>query len=265
MPDLRYHVISLISVFLALAIGILLGVAMADRGVVSDRLEAQITDVRRRFDEQQKEIANLREEAASGEDLLAGMSETLVTGRLIGVEIAIVSGPYADADTVESVRETLTTAGANITSVQSLEPPSTPSEVTSPETTTPLQGDYARAALSVLGETGGFSSPPQAVVFVGGGEIPDEAPSGTLQALNEAEADLFEVWLDAGARVVAAEPTEAGRSEIELFQSAGAPSVDNADTPAGGAAIVQVLASPDDDGSYGTKSTASDAFPPPVE
>src|SRR5918997_207562 len=33
MPDLRYHLISLISVFLALAIGILLGVAMADRGV----------------------------------------------------------------------------------------------------------------------------------------------------------------------------------------------------------------------------------------
>ncbi|MFL6058837.1 MAG: copper transporter, partial [Rubrobacteraceae bacterium] len=28
MPDLRYHLISLISVFLALAIGILLGVAM---------------------------------------------------------------------------------------------------------------------------------------------------------------------------------------------------------------------------------------------
>ena len=56
MPDLRYHLISLISVFLALTIGILLGVAMSDKGVISDRLQAEVTDVRDRLNKQQAEI-----------------------------------------------------------------------------------------------------------------------------------------------------------------------------------------------------------------
>jgi ABC-type proline/glycine betaine transport system permease subunit len=64
MPDLRYHLISLISVFLALAIGILLGVAMADRGVVSDRMEAEITSIQRQFARQQEEIGKQDEQIA---------------------------------------------------------------------------------------------------------------------------------------------------------------------------------------------------------
>ena len=79
MPDLRYHLISLISVFLALAIGILLGVAMADRGVVSDRMEAEITSIQQQFARQQKEIGKRNEQLAEQQGMLDGMSQVIVS------------------------------------------------------------------------------------------------------------------------------------------------------------------------------------------
>jgi hypothetical protein len=269
MPDLRYHLISLISVFLALAIGILLGVAVADEGVVSERLEAEITGIQDRLDEQRveieardRQIAELQEMTAADESVESAMSETVISDRLIGVEVALVSGPFASSETVEGIEEALATAGAEVVFSESLESPSTPTEVTSGiEATTPLQGDYSSVALSVLDATDD-SIPPQAVVFVGGGELPPNAPSGSLDALNEAQTEMFEIWQNSGLRVVAAEHSDAGRSEVELFQGAGVPSVDNADTGAGRAAVIQLLAS-DTEGSYGTKPTASEPFPPP--
>ncbi|MBA2693479.1 MAG: copper transporter [Rubrobacter sp.] len=271
MPDLRYHLISLISVFLALAIGILLGVAVADEGVVSEKLEAEITGIQERLDDQRVEIeardsqiASLQERTAADENVEGAMAETMISDRLIGFEVALVSGPFADPETVEGVADALATAGADVAFAETLEVPSSAAEVTSGvEATTPIQGDYASVALSVL-EATDDTMPPQAVVFVGGGGLPPEAPSGTLDALNEAQAEMFEVWEDAGLRIVAAEASDAGRSEVELFQSAGLASVDNADTGAGRAAIIQLLAT-DDDGSYGTKDTASELFPPPPE
>ncbi len=271
MPDLRYHLISLISVFLALAIGILLGVAVADEGVVSERLEAEITGIQNRLDDQRVEIeardrriSLLEERTASDESVEGAMSETMISDRLIGFEVALVSGPFADPETVEGVGDALATSGAEVVFSETLSAPSSAAEVTSGvEATTPIQGDYASVALSVL-EASEDSIPPQAVVFVGGGGLPPEAPSGTLDALNEAQAEMFEVWQNAGLRVIAAESSDAGRSEVELFQSAGVASVDNADTGAGRAAIVQLLTT-DDEGSYGTKDTASELFPPPLE
>lgn len=271
MPDLRYHLISLISVFLALAIGILLGVAVADEGVVSERLDAEITSIQDRLDEQRVEIeardrriSALEERTAADESVEGAMSETMVSDRLIGFEVALVAGPFADPETVEGVSDALATAGAEIVFSETLTAPSSASEVTSGiEATTPIEGDYTDVALSAVEASEG-SIPPQAVVFVGGGELPPEAPSGALDGLNEAQSEMFEVWEDGGLRIVAAESSEAGRSEVELFQSAGVPSVDNADTGAGRAAVIQLLAT-DDEGSYGTKETASELFPPPPE
>ncbi len=74
---------------------------------------------------------------------------------------------------------------------------------------------------------------------------------------------VFEIWLDAGARVIGAEPTQAGRSEVPFFQNAGVPSVDNADQAAGRAAVIRCATMEDCEGTYGTKESASEAFPPP--
>jgi hypothetical protein len=267
MPDLRYHLISLISVFLALAIGILLGVAMADRGVVSARMQAEIASIQRQLDRQEGEIDRQNKQIADQEAMLAGISEVVISGSLQDEDVALVSGPYADPDVAEAVQGDLSEAGASITKIETLDRPE-PAEITLLENTTPqamtrLEDDYADDAREILGFTGEVEDdPPEIVVFVGGGEIPDDAPPATRDALNDAQAEMFEVWLDARVRVVGAEPSEAGRSEVPLFQNAGIPSVDNADQPAGRAAIIQCAAT-DCEGSYGIKDRASEPFPPP--
>lgn len=261
--------ISLISVFLALAVGILLGVGVADQGVVTDRMEGQITDVQERFAEQQqaindrdRQIDRLREGTVQDEEIIAGMSDTLTTGSLIGLEVAVVSGPYADGAAVDSVLGALDEAGAEVTVIEELPEPVLDEVTVEGEDSTSLQTDYLDLANRVASESGDASFPPQVVVFVGGGEIPPEAPSGTLDALNEAQAEMFDLWADSALKVIGVEPRVAGRSEIELYQSSGLASVDNVDTPSGRAAVV-VLAASDQDGSYGTKDTASDPFPLP--
>jgi hypothetical protein len=71
---------------------------------------------------------------------------------------------------------------------------------------------------------------------------------------------MFEAWIEAGTKVVAAEPATARRSEIPLFQDAGIPSVDYADRAAGRAALVRLIIT-NSNGAYGTKDSASEAFP----
>jgi len=267
VPDLRYHLISLISVFLALAIGILLGVAMADRGVVSDRMEAEITGIQRQFAQQQEEIGKQDEQIAEQQGMLDGMSEVIVANSLQGVDVALVSGPYADADVAADVQSDLDAAGANIVKVESLDPPE-PTEITllentAPQAMTSLEKRYTDFAREILGFTGEVQNTPDVVIFVGGGELPAGAPPDTRDALRDAQTQMFEVWLVNGVRVVAAEPLRAGHTEIALFKNVGIPSVTNADEPAGRAALIECAAAENCEGTYGTKESATDPFPSP--
>lgn len=261
MPDLRYHVISLISVFLALAIGVLLGTAMADRGVISDQLQNEVTNIQNQLDQQRTLIAERDARVSRLQESVQGMSETMIAGKLQGVDVALVYGPWADEEAARSLQSTLTDAGANLTSFEQLPAP-TPEEVTGPESadTETVYTDLATEMLGVPGSAGA----PEVIVFLGGGAPPPETPPGSVETLENGERTMFDVWLEAGVRVVAAETAETARSEIPLFQDAGVTSVDNADQAAGQAAVVQ-LATSLQDGSYGIKPTASDAFPPPSQ
>jgi hypothetical protein len=268
VPDLRYHLISLISVFLALAIGILLGVAMADRGVVSNRVQAEITSIQQDLDRQQREIARRDEQIADSDAMLEGMSEVMISDSLKGKDVALVAGPFADREVSGAVQSALSEAGANITTFETLELPSpdeiTVQDLTTQEATTQLTSGYADDfADQVLGFDSEEAELPDIIIFVGGGEIPPDAQPGTLQVLKSVQRRIFDIWLDAGTRVIGAEPTVAGRTEVSFFQDAGVPSVVNADQPAGRAAIIRCAKMEDCEGTYGTKESAAEAFPPP--
>ena len=261
MPDLRYHLISLISVFLALAVGVLLGVAMADGGVVTQGLRGQIQDVRQRLDDQNREIsrrdeeiADLQERTQEEQAVTEGMSQVMISETLTGANVALVAGPYADADTTQSVQSAFDDAGADAISLTSLDEP-TSLEVTGPEVDPATL--YADETEEILSEDG--SGSPDIIVFVGGR---DDAPNTDAynQTLDTAETAMFETWIEAGTKVIAAEPATARRTEIPLFLDVGVPSVDYADRAAGQAALVR-LATTDSSGAYGTKDSASEAFP----
>jgi hypothetical protein len=264
VPDLRYHLISLISVFLALAIGILLGVAMADRGVISDQLQVEITKIRNQLSDQRGQIGKLQERTDQDNNMSEKMSDTMIANKLVGRNVALVAGPWAQNDAVQSVESALSDSGANITSNIRLSEPD-PSEATTVEitgeTTTTTESVYTDDTRRVM-EDASNTGTPDTVVLVGGGRVPEGAPNGAGRILRDSETAMIETWLGNGLNVIGAEGSNAGRSEIQLFKDTGISSVDNADQPAGRAALV-VIADTGADGSYGTKSSASDLFPPP--
>ncbi len=258
MPDLRYRVISLISVFLALAIGVLLGTAMADRGVISDQLQNEVTNIQNQLDQQQRLIAERDARLSTLQESVQSMSEAMISGKLQGVNVALVYGPWVNEEVAQNLQSTLSDAGANLTSFEQLSAPA-PGEVTGPDNPG-TEVLYRNRATETLG-TPGSPNAPEVVIFLGGGVPPQDAPAGSVETLTAAERAMFEVWLEAGVRVVAAEPVDTARSEIPLFQDVGVTSVDNVDQAAGQAAVVQ-LANSFQDGSYGVKPSASSAFPP---
>lgn len=258
MPDLRYHVISLISVFLALAIGVLLGIAMADRNIITDRLQSEVTGIQEQLDEQRELLAERNQEISEQERSLDEMSEAMLADQLQGVNVALVLGPWADDGVADGVQNSLVDrAGADLTSRRRLPAPD-PAAATTPEETD-LETVYANEALDVLGDPD--VEAPATIVYVGGGEPPPEASENSVEALEAAQRTMFEVWQESGVRTIATEPTETGRSEIPLFSEAEVTSVDNVDTAVGRTALVELVDS-FEEGSYGTKSTASSLLPP---
>lgn len=113
MVDFRYHLVSLVSVFLALAVGIILGAGPL-QGSIGNTLSGQIETLRESRD-------GLRDDLAASEDQLAGSDGALdiaagdlLPGTLKDRNVAIVALPDANGDAVQEMTESLEQAGATV-------------------------------------------------------------------------------------------------------------------------------------------------------
>lgn len=113
MIDFRYHLVSLVSVFLALAVGIVLGA-----GPLKDSIDITLTD---QVSQLREDRDGLREEVARRDVALAdrdafgeAVAPTLVSQQLGGRSVVIVALPGADEDVVDATAELVTTAGASV-------------------------------------------------------------------------------------------------------------------------------------------------------
>ena len=114
MIDFRYHLVSLVSVFLALAVGIVLGAGPL-KGAIGDTLSSQVDQLR-------VEKATLRVEldtaqgAVDNRDTFAqAVLPALVRNQLGGGTVLVVTLPGADTDAVKSLTTSLQAAGARVT------------------------------------------------------------------------------------------------------------------------------------------------------
>ena len=94
MLDLRYHVASLSAVFLALIVGILVGVGISGRGFVdkSERrnFENQIAALQSRVDQLGAQKDLLAEQGRSEEAFVQQTYPALMRGRLDGERVALI-------------------------------------------------------------------------------------------------------------------------------------------------------------------------------
>jgi Copper transport outer membrane protein, MctB len=111
--NFRYHVVSLTAVFLALAIGLVVGTA-ALNGPVADTLKDRVDALSKDNSNYREQANQYREELNRTQDFATEVSPALLNGRLSNRRILVVVLPSGQ-DYVDGVTAMLTVAGAKIT------------------------------------------------------------------------------------------------------------------------------------------------------
>lgn len=113
MINFRYHVVSLTAVFLALAIGLVVGTA-ALNGPVADSLKNQVTSLSKDNSNYRDQANQYRDELNNQQEFATEVSGPLVAGKLAGRKVLVVALPGAE-DYLKGVVAMLTLAGAKVT------------------------------------------------------------------------------------------------------------------------------------------------------
>jgi hypothetical protein len=285
MLNFRYHALSLVAVFLALVIGLLLGVAIGDKGLVSSAeqdVRASLRgDVRDAQDERDAALEALRER----ERFERAAYPALVANRLVGQRIALIELGGGSDRMWELTRDALQGSGAQLFSVSVVRRPLDLARLAAASAGTRYErlADEEDEMLHAFGTRLGIQ-------FTRGGELLEAVRrvllvqgSGRLEGADgvvlvrsrveledDAEAERVETFEDGlvtglradGVPVVGIETLDADPSQVPWFQAHELSSVDDVDDPIGRAALVLALAG--QRGSFGVKPTADGGRLPPI-
>jgi hypothetical protein len=112
--DFRYHIVSIVAVFLALALGLFLG-STTLQSTVTDNLHSQAD----RVTKANQKLTSQRNQLSGQVKQLQGFGNSVepyaVSGRLTGTTVAVVSAPGVNGGDRGRLIQTLTEAGASVT------------------------------------------------------------------------------------------------------------------------------------------------------
>lgn len=113
MIDFRYHLVSIVSIFMALAVGIVLGAGPLKEDI-GNTLTSEVTKLREDKTSLRSELDEATTAAKARDDFVAAGNKVLLADRISGTSVAVVVLPGASADLVTATTSTLTDAGATI-------------------------------------------------------------------------------------------------------------------------------------------------------
>ena len=119
MIDFRYYLVSIVSIFLALAVGIVLGAGPL-KGDIGTRLTEQMTALRSEKTQLRTDLDSARRNAAARDTFSSAVAPAVMKERLTGKTVALVVAPGVEADLVKSVTTSLSAAGARVGSTVTL-------------------------------------------------------------------------------------------------------------------------------------------------
>jgi len=122
MINFRFHIASLIAVFLALAVGVVMGSTVIDRAIV-DGLRDRINTVENRADTQRTNNAKLKAQIDQLNDYVEQSAQWAVEAQLTDQPVAIVAERGVDEDTVKAQAALLRQAGGLVSGILWLENP----------------------------------------------------------------------------------------------------------------------------------------------
>jgi hypothetical protein len=119
MIDFRYHIVSIIAVFLALAVGIVVGTT-ALNGYVVDSLRASNSKVIHDKRGLEASVRDLRNQVSRREDFVTAVAPEVVSGELADERVLFVTTPGAADSVVKQLTALVTQAGAQPVGVLAL-------------------------------------------------------------------------------------------------------------------------------------------------
>jgi len=281
--DFRYHALSLAAVFLALVVGLLLGVAIGDKELVSsaqrDLRSSLRADVRGADRERDEARARLREQRQFADDAYPILTNDQLRGRRIGL---VVLGN--DDRAPDIIRRALEPTGADLSLVAvvreriDLEALAERARGTryakvaeDPELLDDLGrragiqmvlgGRLARQVRTVLLQSlSGQFGELDGVIVMRPSDKPEDRE--TAARLADLQDGLARGLVQTGVKVVGVERRASDPSHIGWFRHRDLSTVDNVDEHAGRAATVFVLAGAQ--GAYGRRDGAQALLPPVV-
>jgi hypothetical protein len=276
--DFRYHALSLVAVFLALGIGILLGSTIGDN-LASEANRDLSSSLRGDVLKARQDARDANASVSQRDRLIEAAFPRIVGTRLRGKRIAIVATGKLPQDIESDVRKTVSDAGGSIDSVSTVTDEVKPADLgkavggrfadvgTDEADIRALGrrlgrslvrgGRVARSLESELsGEFNGDYAGADAVVFY------RAAADDRDEAHLAMEEGLVDALRRAAGTVVGVEQSGTDPSEVPWYADRGLSSVDSVDLVGGRVALGLALAGAD--GSFGFKKTAQDPLPVPA-
>lgn len=121
MIDFRYHLVSIVAVFLALAIGIVLG-STEFQGPAIDGLQAVSNSLENQLNAARAQRDSYQAQAGAEGQFLQSAEPRLLAGLLNGDRVVIVTEPGAQGSVVDGVKQAAALAGATVTGEVALQP-----------------------------------------------------------------------------------------------------------------------------------------------
>lgn len=119
MIDFRYHIVSIVSIFLALAVGIVLGAGPLKEDI-GNSLSRQTSALRAEKTQLRTQLDAEKAGTAARDTFAAAAAPMIMKSQLSDKTVALVIAPGADADLVKSTRAALAAAGAKVGSTVTL-------------------------------------------------------------------------------------------------------------------------------------------------
>ncbi|WP_192498547.1 copper transporter [Ornithinimicrobium pratense] len=121
MIDFRYHLVSLVAVFIALAVGVVLGAGPLREGI-SDTLEGEVSGLRAERAEVRAQAAEAQAHADALDRAMGVIAPRTASATLTGVRVAVVLMPGADRNLGEQLTEAVDEAGGYVPLTVTLQP-----------------------------------------------------------------------------------------------------------------------------------------------
>ena len=119
MIDFRYHLVSIVSIFLALAVGIVLGAGPL-KGELGATLTKELAGLRQDKADLNKQLQQARADSEARDAYIAETNPVVLAGVLQDRRVALVVLPGADAAVAEATAATLRSSGAAVVSTTSV-------------------------------------------------------------------------------------------------------------------------------------------------